>query len=85
METAQPDSPAGLDWGVQRSIAGRAGPVLVHQGSDGNWLAIAVLFPAQNTGALLVANAAEEMGADKVLMGLATTIFPTLSPAKNVD
>lgn len=82
MQTAQPNSPAGLDWGVQPSIAGRAGPVLVHQGSDGNWLAIAVLFPNQNTGALLVANAAEDMGADQVLMGLAAKLFPALSPAK---
>lgn len=82
MQTAQPNSPAGLDWGVQASIAGRAGPVLVHQGSDGNWLAVAVLFPEQNSGALIVANAAEDMGADQVLMGLAGKLFPILSPAK---
>jgi CubicO group peptidase (beta-lactamase class C family) len=82
MQTAQPGSPAGLDWGVQASIAGRQGPVLVHQGSDGNWLAIAVLFPEQGTGALMVANAAPAMGADKVLHAVAGTLFPTLSPAK---
>ena len=82
MQTAQPGSPAGLDWGVQASVAGRAGPALVHQGSDGNWLAIAVLFPEQGTGALVVANAAEDMGADKVLNGVFGKLFPTLSPAK---
>jgi len=82
MQTAQPGSPAGLDWGVQQSIAGRQGPVLVHQGSDGNWLAIAVLFPEQGTGALMVANAGPDMGADQVLMGLAKTLFVQLSPAK---
>ncbi|WP_166892519.1 serine hydrolase domain-containing protein [Massilia sp. CCM 8734] len=81
MQTAQPGSPAGLDWGVQASVAGRAGPALVHQGSDGNWLAIAVLFPEQGSGALVVANAAEEMGADKVLNGIFGKLFPTLSPA----
>lgn len=82
MQTAQPGSPAGLDWGVQASIAGRQGPALVHQGSDGNWLAIAVLFPEQGTGALVVANAAPEMGAEKVLNTVIGTLFPTLSPAK---
>jgi CubicO group peptidase (beta-lactamase class C family) len=83
MQTAQPGGPAGLDWGVQQSIAGRQGPVLVHQGSDGNWLAIAVLFPEQGTGALMVANAGPDMGADKVLMGLAGKLFGQLSPAKS--
>lgn len=83
MQTAQPGSPAGLDWGVQQSIAGRQGPALVHQGSDGNWLAIAVLFPEQGTGALMVANAGPDMGADQVLMGLAGKLFVQLSPAKS--
>jgi CubicO group peptidase (beta-lactamase class C family) len=83
MQTAQPGSPAGLDWGVQQSIAGRQGPVLVHQGSDGNWLAIAVLFPGQGTGALMVANAGPDMGADQVLMGLAGKLFVQLSPARS--
>ncbi len=82
MQTAQAGSPAGLDWGVQDQIAGRKGPVLVHQGSDGNWLAIAMLFPEQGSGALIVANAGSGMGADAALMGLAATLLPTLSPAK---
>jgi CubicO group peptidase (beta-lactamase class C family) len=82
MQTAQPGSPAGLDWGVQASVAGRQGPALVHQGSDGNWLAIAVLFPEQGTGALAVANAGPDMGAEKVLNTVFGTLFPTLSPAK---
>ena len=79
---AQPGGPAGLDWGVQESIAGRQGPVLVHQGSDGNWLAIAVLFPEQGTGALVVANAGPDMGADQLLMGLFGKLLPQLSPLK---
>jgi CubicO group peptidase (beta-lactamase class C family) len=82
MQTAQPNSPAGLDWGVQASIAGRQGPVLVHQGSDGNWLAMVALFPERGTGALVVANAAEDMGADKVLRGVFMKLFANLSPAK---
>jgi CubicO group peptidase (beta-lactamase class C family) len=83
MQTAQPGSPAGLDWGVQQSIAGRQGPVLVHQGSDGNWLAIAVLFPEQGTGTLMVANAGADMGADQVLMRLAGKLLMQLSPPKS--
>ncbi|WP_146204381.1 hypothetical protein [Massilia glaciei] len=45
-QTARPGGPAGLDWGVQASVAGRRGPALVHQGSDGDWLAIVALFPS---------------------------------------
>ena len=82
MQTAQPGSPAGLDWGVQASIAGRQGPALLHQGSDGNWLAIVTLFPEQGSGAMVVANAADDMGADKVLQTVFVKLFPTLSPAK---
>jgi CubicO group peptidase (beta-lactamase class C family) len=82
MQTAQPGSPAGLDWGVQESIAGRQGPALVHQGSDGNWLAIVALFPGSSNGAMVVANAGPDMGADQVLHGVFVKLFPTLSPAK---
>lgn len=81
MQTAQPGSPAGLDWGVQGSIAGRQGPALVHQGSDGNWLAIVALFPERGNGAMVVANAADGMGADKVLQSVFVKLFPTLSPS----
>lgn len=82
MQTAQPGSPAGLDWGVQPGIAGRQGPVLVHQGSDGNWLAIVALFPEQGSGAMVVANAGPDMGADQVLHKVFVKLLPTLSPAK---
>jgi hypothetical protein len=81
MQTAQPGSPSGLDWGVQPSIAGRQGPVLVHGGSDGNWLAWVVLFPGQNNGVIAIANAAEDMGADKASMGLLGGLFAELAPA----
>jgi hypothetical protein len=67
---------------VQGSIAGPQGPALVHQGSDGNWLAIVALFPEQGSGALVVANAGGDMGADQVLHAMFVKLFPTLSPAK---
>jgi CubicO group peptidase (beta-lactamase class C family) len=81
MQTAQPDSPAGLDWGVQASIAGRAGPVLVHGGSDGNWMAWVVLFPETGNGVIVIANAAEDMGADKAAMAVLGGVFAELAPA----
>lgn len=82
MQTAQPGSPSGMDWGVQDSIAGRKGPVLVHGGSDGNWLAWAVLFPQSNTGVLVVANGAADMGGDQATHKVMGMLFPGLSPAK---
>lgn len=82
MQTAQPNSPSGLDWGVQPSIAGRQGPVLVHGGSDGNWLAWVALFPGTQNGMLVIANAADDMGADVATRGVMGAWLPTLSPAK---
>lgn len=82
MQTAQPGSPSGVDWGVQDSIAGRRGPVLVHGGSDGNWLAWAVLFPQSGTGVLVVANGAADMGGDQATHRVMGTLFPGLSPAR---
>ncbi|WP_421574638.1 serine hydrolase domain-containing protein [Stenotrophomonas maltophilia] len=81
MQTAQPGSGSALDWGVQPSIAGRQGPVLVHGGSDGNWLAWVVLFPGQNNGVIAIANAAEDMGADQATMGVLGGLFAELAPA----
>lgn len=82
MQSAQPGSPAGVDWGVQDSIAGRKGPVLVHGGSDGNWLAWVVLFPKTDTGVLVVANATDDMGGDQATKAVLGALFPSLSPAK---
>lgn len=81
MQTAQPGSGSGLDWGVQPSIGGRQGPVLVHGGSDGNWLAWVVLFPATGDGAIVIANAGEDMGADKATHTVVGALLPTLSRA----
>jgi hypothetical protein len=82
MQTAQPDSAAGLDWGVQDSIAGRRGPVLAHGGSDGNSLAWVVLFPETGNGVLVAANAAEDMGGDQATKAVLGALFPSLSPKK---
>lgn len=81
MQTAQPNSPAGMDWGVQASIAGRQGPALVHGGSDGNWLAYVILFPRSGNGVLVAANAAQDMGADQVVNAVLGGVFPSLAPA----
>ena len=34
----------------------------MHAGSDGNWFALALLFPQTQNGILVAANAAEEHG-----------------------
>ncbi|MET3711721.1 CubicO group peptidase (beta-lactamase class C family) [Sphingomonas trueperi] len=81
MQTAQPNGPTGLDWGVQASIAGRKGPVLVHSGSDGYWFAYAVLFPASGNGVLVIDNASQKMGGDAAGMAALKEILPTLAPA----
>jgi CubicO group peptidase (beta-lactamase class C family) len=81
MQTVQPNGPTGLDWGIQSSIAGRKGPVLVHGGSDGYWFAFVVLFPASGNGVLVIDNASEKMGGDAAAKAALKDILPTLAPA----
>lgn len=82
MQTSRFGDHDGLGWGVQDSIAGRKGPVLVHGGSDGNWLAWVVLFPELGTGVLVAANAAGDMGGEAATNAVLGAVFPSLSPAK---
>ncbi|HEY8877239.1 MAG TPA: serine hydrolase domain-containing protein [Roseateles sp.] len=65
-----------LGWGVQASVAGRKGPVWVHAGSDGNWYAIASLFPDTGHGTLVVANAGPDMDGDKVAQAVWLGLLP---------
>ena len=65
MQTPQPGGgSAGVGWGIQPSLGGHAGPVLMHAGSDGTGFALVALFPQRRFGVLTVANAAEDMGGD---------------------
>jgi hypothetical protein len=41
-----------------------------------------VLFPKTNTGALVIANAADDMGADQATHAVVGALLPSLSPAK---
>ena len=66
MQSVQPGGgSAGLGWGIQPTLAGHAGPVWVHAGSDGSGYAVVALFPASHRGLLVVANASDEMGGAK--------------------
>lgn len=85
LHTPQGDTRSALGWGVGPKAMGRAGPALSHAGSDGNWYAIVVLYPASLGGVLAVANAGEGMEADKVLMPLARTLVPLVAPPAPAD
>lgn len=80
MHTAQGETASGLGWGVAPRIAGRAGPVLTHAGSDGNWYALVALFPGSGNGVLVTANAGESMGGDAAALGVARAVLVTLAP-----
>lgn len=82
MQTAVPGTSNGLGWGVVDSVLGRKGPALTHAGSDGNWYALVVLFPQTGNGALVAANAADDMGGDKAAKAALQTLLPTLAPEK---
>jgi CubicO group peptidase (beta-lactamase class C family) len=82
METPLPGTKNGLSWGIQDSIAGLKGPVLMHAGSDGNWNALVALFPESENGVLVATNSAEDMGGDKASTALLKALLPSLSPPK---
>jgi CubicO group peptidase (beta-lactamase class C family) len=66
MQTAQPGGgSAGLGWGIQASLAGHKGPVLLHAGSDGTGFALVALFPELESGILTASNGAQDLGGDK--------------------
>jgi CubicO group peptidase (beta-lactamase class C family) len=79
LQTAQGDNSAALGWGAQAGALGRKGPTLGHSGSDGNWMAIVVLFPKTGEGVLSVTNAAESMGGDKLAVEVARAAAVDLS------
>ena len=80
LHTPRGDTVFALGWGATPQIAGRAGPVLTHSGSDGTWFAFVVLFPGSGNGVLIVANAADSMGGDAAVMSLARAAIMTLAP-----
>jgi hypothetical protein len=82
MQTNRSDAHSAVGWGVQDSVGGRKGPVLLHAGSDGNWYAVVALFPQTGNGALVAANAADDMGGDKAVKAAFGALLPDLSAAK---
>jgi CubicO group peptidase (beta-lactamase class C family) len=82
MQTNRSDDQSAVGWGVQDSIGGRKGPVLVHAGSDGNWYAVVALFPKTGNGVMVAANAADDMDGDKAVKAAVGALLPDLSPAK---
>ena len=77
MQSAAGGNVGNIGWGVQDSIAGHKGPVLIHAGSDGNWYAVVVLFPHTGQGVLVAANAGPDMGGDKAAMAALLELLPS--------
>ena len=80
LHTPRGDTAFAMGWGAAPQIAGRAGPVLTHGGSDGTWFAFVVLFPGSGNGVLVVANAAGSMGGDAAVISAARAAIVTLAP-----
>jgi CubicO group peptidase (beta-lactamase class C family) len=64
MQTAQSNEPVSMGWFILDDIDGIPGPVLYHEGSDGNWFAIVALIPQKGVGMLVAANAGKSMDAN---------------------
>lgn len=54
--------------------------MLMHAGSDGNWMALVLLFPVTENGVLTVANAGPDMGGEKAAKAALKAVLPELAP-----
>lgn len=79
LHTRQGDKAFGLGWEARTRIFGRQGPVINHSGSNGNWMAQAVLFPESGDGVLVVANSAYGMDGNTVSEAVLRQYTQTLS------
>ena len=79
LHTGQGDTHSALGWGAADSPMKLKGPALTHSGSDGNWYALVVLFPATGNGVLVAANAADSMGGDKAASRALRTLAITVA------
>jgi CubicO group peptidase (beta-lactamase class C family) len=70
----------GLDWGLDRTSLGYAGPFLEHTGSDQTWYAELVLLPEKESGVLAVSNAGESMGGKKAATAALIAELPKIAP-----
>lgn len=84
MQTSQGGTMCALGWMTQANAHGRRGPAIFHSGSNGNWMAEALLFPRIGDGVLVVANSAYRMDGDKAAAAAVRRIAQTLSvPAES--
>lgn len=74
LQTAQGSTHAALGWMAQPTVYGR-GPALFHTGSDGNWFAVAILYPKAGDGVLVVANSAFSMGGNTAAEAAARAVI----------
>lgn len=79
MQTSQGETICALGWMTKASVHGRRGPAIYHSGSNGNWMAEALLFPRIGDGVLVVANAAYRMGGDTAAAAAIGRFAETLS------
>lgn len=70
LHAPQGDSQNGLGWGLEDAPGSEKRRMWSHEGSNGRWKALIVLFPDENRGALVAANAAGE-NADKAVNRMA--------------
>jgi CubicO group peptidase (beta-lactamase class C family) len=85
LHTGQGGTNSALGWGLASAPLGRQGPALTHNGSDGNWYAIVVLFPKTKNGLLVAANAAESMGGDKATVSVARELIGDVAPPQRAE
>jgi hypothetical protein len=76
MESPQPISGGGLDWGYEMNIDHWQGPVLEHGGSDEAWRSIALLFPDSGNALLVNANGDKNMGGDAADRSVMKALLP---------
>ncbi|HJW41878.1 MAG TPA: serine hydrolase domain-containing protein [Rhizomicrobium sp.] len=79
MQSPQPGSDGGLDWGYDKNFFAWQGPVLEHGGSDEAWRSIVLLFPDTGNALLVTANADKNMGGDDADRSVLKALLPLVA------
>jgi hypothetical protein len=79
MQSPQPGSDGGLDWGYGKNFFEWQGPVLEHGGSDDAWRSIVVLFPATGNALLVNANEGQDTGGDTADRAVLKALLPLVA------
>ena len=83
MQSPDPASGNGLDWGTVKTGRKWQGPILEHGGSDEAWRSVVLLFPESGNALIVNANADKGMGGNAADQSVVQALLPLVAKRVN--